>query len=82
MGDNCNLNKSICQKLNIPLVGCNRHRLNLAVNLVLEPHEDLLENINNIMKKLTTIKRRAYLNESTKLKLIIKMKQDGHPHSI
>ncbi|GMF46637.1 unnamed protein product [Phytophthora fragariaefolia] len=40
VSDNCPLNKKLARLLNVPLVGCASHRLNLAVSIVTEPMED------------------------------------------
>jgi hypothetical protein len=48
VGDNAPVNKSIADKLGVPLVGCASHRWNLEVIRWLEPHEHLLLLINNI----------------------------------
>ncbi|GMF47584.1 unnamed protein product [Phytophthora fragariaefolia] len=40
VSDNCPLNKKLARLLNVPLMGCASHRLNLAVSIVTEPMED------------------------------------------
>ena len=40
VGDNCNTNKKVAKDLKIPLIGCNSHKLNLAVHLYLGSEED------------------------------------------
>ena len=35
VGDNCSVNKKLSRNLGIPLVGCNSHKLNLAVQMYL-----------------------------------------------
>ncbi|RLN10139.1 hypothetical protein BBJ28_00018417 [Nothophytophthora sp. Chile5] len=52
VGDNCATNQSIATKMGVPLVGCASHRFNLAVNKVLAPYEDLLDNVNTLMVEL------------------------------
>ena len=34
--DNCSVNKKLSRNLGIPLVGCNSHKLNLAVQMYLD----------------------------------------------
>ncbi|KAG6970744.1 hypothetical protein JG687_00002463 [Phytophthora cactorum] len=45
----------------VPLVGCTSHRPNLAVRAHLAPHEDDLEKLQTLMRKLRTIKQAAKL---------------------
>ncbi|KAG3111248.1 hypothetical protein PI125_g9295 [Phytophthora idaei] len=52
VGDNCNTNQSVANKLGVPRVGCASHRLNLAVNKFLAPHESLLSEVNTLMVEL------------------------------
>ncbi|KAG2780343.1 hypothetical protein PC116_g13459 [Phytophthora cactorum] len=52
MGDNCNTNQSVANKLGVPHVGCVRHLLNLAVNKFLAPHETLLSEVSTLMVEL------------------------------
>ena len=49
------------------LIGCASHRFNLAVKSYLKDSEDILEKINNLMKKLSTLKGGAALRRKTKL---------------
>ncbi len=67
VGDNCQVNKSLADLMNIPLVGCASHRLNLAVQEYLNDSEDILQQINKLMKKLSTIKKAAKLRKFTNL---------------
>lgn len=62
VSDNCPLNKKLARLLDIPLVGCPSHRLNLAVSIITEPLEDTLGNIQKLMVRLRT------LNQSAKLR--------------
>ncbi|KAF1772034.1 hypothetical protein PC129_g24646 [Phytophthora cactorum] len=43
--------------MGVPLVGCASRRLNLAVSAHLAPHEDELEKLQTLMRKLRTIKQ-------------------------
>ncbi|KAG3092122.1 hypothetical protein PI124_g6733 [Phytophthora idaei] len=52
VGDNCNTNQSVANKLDVPFVGCASHRLNLAVNKFLAPPESLLSVVNTLMVEL------------------------------
>ena len=52
VGDNENLNKCIANFLDIPLIGCASHRLNLAAKLFLTEHETLLEKVQLLMKSV------------------------------
>lgn len=69
VGDNCNTNKSLASLCQVPLIGCYSHRFNLEVkNFIVDQEcEDLLENINSIMKLLKSTKRAAKLARSTSL---------------
>ncbi|KAG3160915.1 hypothetical protein PC128_g20931 [Phytophthora cactorum] len=53
--------------MDVPLVGCTSHRLNLAVKRFLEPHEEDLENVQVLMRKLSTLKEAAKLRAKTPL---------------
>ena len=50
--DNCSTTKALARKMGLPLIGCASHRLNLAVKLLYQPHEDILAKVNSLMKKL------------------------------
>jgi hypothetical protein len=47
--DNCETNKRISRITGIPMIGCASHRLNLAVKRFLQPHEELIKRINELM---------------------------------
>ncbi|EGZ12619.1 hypothetical protein PHYSODRAFT_337039 [Phytophthora sojae] len=49
VGDNCGVNKRLANLLGVPLIGCASHRLNLAVRDYLEPHDSILEEIQQLM---------------------------------
>ncbi|KAG6958905.1 hypothetical protein JG688_00010319 [Phytophthora aleatoria] len=59
VGDNCNTNQAFSNKLDVPFVGCAIHRLNLAVNKFLAPHESLLSVVNTLMVELQINKVKA-----------------------
>jgi len=65
IGDNCSTNKSVANKLDVPLVGCASHRFNLAVNYYLQDFESELEKVSQISRKLRTIKNSAQLRKKT-----------------
>ena len=54
------------------MIGCNSHRLNLASKQYLEPHEELLQKIQKLMKKLTCLQKSAKLREMTSLRPVIR----------
>jgi hypothetical protein len=68
VGDNCQVNLSMSKKLRIPLVGCASHRFNLAMVDYFKDYEEILSNINEIMKKLNNLKNSGKLREYTNLK--------------
>ena len=55
-GDNCNVNLKLNSDTNIPLIGCSSHRLNLAIQKYLQKYSLLLNKIDQLMEKLSTIK--------------------------
>jgi hypothetical protein len=68
VADNTNVNPCIAKKLEIPFIGCCSHKFNLAVSKYLsERYSDVIEKINNIMVKLSTIKNRKRLRKGTDL---------------
>jgi len=72
VSDNCNVNLSLASLIELPFVGCASHRFNLAVKLYLEPFDTVLKRINDLMKKLNTIKGKAWLKEKTKLRPVLR----------
>lgn len=73
VGDNCATNGAIADQLDVPILGCNSHRLNLGVKLLLNQHENLLSKIDLLMKKISTKKRMSKLRELTPLSPKIRM---------
>jgi hypothetical protein len=69
-GDNCSVNCKLSDDTSIPLIGCASHRLNLAVQEYLHNSETLLNKIDQLMRKLQTIKFAARLREETHLSAI------------
>ena len=72
-GDNASVNNKICKMLGVPLIGCYSHRLNLAVNLFLQESgaNPILTKINELMKKMSGLKRSAALRQKTNLRPVI-----------
>ena len=67
VGDNCNTNKALSNKVQKPLVGCASHRYNLAMKFVFSNDEDLICNIDTITAKLRTLLLNAKLKKLTHL---------------
>ena len=81
VADNCSTNQKLARICGIPMIGCNSHKLNLAVmrwlgtlkaadNIQdLDPEQLkrrlLLEKLTKLMSKLKTIKGKAKLSEFT-----------------
>jgi hypothetical protein len=77
--DNCSTNRSVATKTNIPLIGCNSHKLNLAVSsffglrhepgrvdtrsVLQKARAQRLESVSSVMIKFRTIKGRATLKK-------------------
>ncbi|KAE9260507.1 hypothetical protein PF008_g33086 [Phytophthora fragariae] len=57
--DNCSVNKLLATIMQVPLVGCASHRLNLAVRHHLEQYEEDLVIVQALMVKLRTLKQSA-----------------------
>ena len=72
IGDNCSTNKSVANKLEVPLLGCASHRFNLAVNYYLQDFESQLEKVSQISRKLRTIKNSAQLRKKTPLRPVLR----------
>lgn len=71
VADNCATNQSIATKLDVPLVGCASHRLNLAVNKFLSGYSELILNpIQNLMVALRTANNAAQLRRYTDLRAV------------
>ena len=71
VADNAAVNQKIARDLDIVLIGCGCHRLNLATNSYLKNFEPLLQKVNDIIKKLSSLKRGALLRKVTNLRLVI-----------
>jgi hypothetical protein len=66
-GDNCNTNRKIASDLDLPLVGCASHRLNLAVNDLINSSSTLVNQIRTIVHMMRTYKNRGKLAKVTSL---------------
>lgn len=71
VGDNCATNKKIATILDLPLVGCASHKLNLAIEKYMLGN-DLIMRINNLMQLLNKPLKLAVLRKRTPLKPIHK----------
>ncbi|KAE9033055.1 hypothetical protein PR001_g10333 [Phytophthora rubi] len=67
VGDNCAVNKRMANLIGVPLVGCASHRLNLAVRDYLAPLDSELGEVQQLMRKLRTLKQVAKLRTKTEL---------------
>lgn len=70
IGDNCSVNKKLSSLVDIPLIGCASHKLNLAIEQWIGREKglsDSLQVVHNLMVKLRTIKNAAKLRELTHL---------------
>ncbi|KAE9246993.1 hypothetical protein PF004_g4534 [Phytophthora fragariae] len=76
VGDNCAVNTKLADLLDIPLVGCASHRLNLAVQVFMADYEPLLGKIQELMRKLRNLNHSAKLQKSTSLRPV--MRQTTH----
>ena len=61
IGDNCSTNKLLANLMQVPLVGCASHRLNLAVKKIYEDNIELIEKVDEIMANLNNLKNRIIL---------------------
>ncbi|KAH9142373.1 hypothetical protein AeRB84_013546 [Aphanomyces euteiches] len=53
--DNCSTNRALSRLLGIQLVGCASHRFNLFVGDILREKEEIVNLVNDLMRKLKTI---------------------------
>ena len=66
--DNAEVNMAIANLCNLPHLGCNSHRLNLAVKEFTKTSSNLLEKVNNLMIKLRGLKLSGKLRKLTDLR--------------
>ncbi|CAG8725710.1 44384_t:CDS:2 [Gigaspora margarita] len=71
LGDNCSTNKKIANDLNLPLVECALHRLNLVVNDFINSSITLVNQIRTIVHMMRTYKNREKLAKVTNLKPVL-----------
>ena len=71
-GENAEVNKAIATLCNLPPLGCNSHRLNLAVKEITTTSSNLLEKANNLMTKLRGLKLSGKLRKLTDLRPVYK----------
>ena len=71
--DNEATNQKLAKDLGINMVGCASHRLNLAAKQWIKQngHEDLLEKINALMQKLSTLKQAGELRRKTDIRPVL-----------
>ncbi|KAF2862951.1 hypothetical protein K470DRAFT_268517 [Piedraia hortae CBS 480.64] len=70
IGDNCQTNQAIANRMCHPFIGCATHRQNLAVQDILDEYEADLRRINEIMVCRGKIKKMDELRKRTKLQPI------------
>ncbi|KAF1773381.1 Ribonuclease H-like domain [Phytophthora cactorum] len=71
-GDDCFVNRRLATLMEVPLVGCASHRLNLAVQDDLAAYEDDLAAVQALMIKLRTLTESAKLRLKTDLRPVIR----------
>jgi hypothetical protein len=66
-GDNCSTNVSLARKLRCPLVGCNSHKLNLAVqtSFINSERRELVNKVDRLMSELRTLKNAGIVRSVT-----------------
>lgn len=77
VGDNCNTNKALAVQLNVPLLGCYSHRLNLHVKKMIADKADLVKKVEDLMIALRTSTMLQKLEKYTELKPIRMNVKDG-----
>ncbi|KAG3240872.1 hypothetical protein PI124_g14249 [Phytophthora idaei] len=71
-GDNCSVYRRLVTLMEVPLVGCANHRLNLAVQDDLRAHEQDLTAVQALMIKLGTLTQSAKLRLKIGLRPVIR----------
>jgi hypothetical protein len=56
IGNNCSTNQLLATTLGVPLIGCQSHIFNLAVNEYLNHYDDVVQIIHVVMGKLCHLK--------------------------
>ncbi|KAL0217579.1 hypothetical protein RCL1_008160 [Eukaryota sp. TZLM3-RCL] len=64
VADNCSTNHAVGRLLGVNVIGCASHRFELQVKHCLHDQESLLEKMNKLMSKLSTLKRTLILNSN------------------
>jgi hypothetical protein len=67
-GDNCNVNGKIASTIEVPLLGCGSHKINLAVCQWIEDQPQLIQalsSVSKVMKKASSLKLLAKLRQYT-----------------
>ncbi|ETI49865.1 hypothetical protein L917_06125 [Phytophthora nicotianae] len=72
VGDNCAANKRLANLLGVSLIGCASHRLNLVVRDYLKPFEESLDQVQQLVRKLRTLKQVAQLRTKTPLAAVLR----------
>lgn len=68
--DHASVNASLSTRTRVPMIGCASHRLQLAVQQILSPHQELLGRVNHLMGKLNTVKNRHRLRDAGALHVV------------
>lgn len=69
IGDNCSVNKLVASLMNVPLLGCRSHRLNLAVEAYMHNNlKEQVEVVSKLMSKLSNLKNSGRLRLLTSLR--------------
>ena len=68
IADNCEVNKSIAEKMKKPMIACASHRFQLAVNDYIADVMPIIVKLHNIMTKLRTLKLAAKLRNLSTLR--------------
>lgn len=76
--DNVEINRSLSRKTKIPLIWCASHKMNLAVKSFLMEYEDEVEQVQNLMVELRTLKNAARLRNAGCLAAKLDNDTDGH----
>eukprot|EP00644_Phytophthora_capsici_P014975 jgi/Phyca11/128425/e_gw1.76.76.1 len=72
VGDNCTVNKRLANLLGVPLFGCVSRHLNLAVRDYLKPFEQSLDQVQQLVRKLRTLKQATQLRTKTPLAAVLR----------
>jgi hypothetical protein len=65
--DHAAVNGAFASRVQVPMIGCASHRLQLAVKEILAPHEKQRKKVHELMVKLDSIKNRAKLEAADAL---------------